>query len=69
MHKTLTASVRDANGAWEIVTREPASISSLVVGDVTVKAMAIGGLYGQQVLVELRDENDQALDAVEIVAT
>lgn len=65
----LTVSVRNSTGAWEVIEREHASVSSQAVGDITVDAMDIGGASGQELLVELRDENDQVLDAVELFAS
>lgn len=69
MGKTLTVSIRNQAGAWEVIERENTGTSSQTVGDVTVFAHDIGGSVGQDLLVELRNEDDVSLDSVEITAS
>lgn len=69
MDKTITCSVRRPSGAWEVISREHTSASSQRVGDVQVFAHDIGGLVGQELLIELRDDQDNVLDSAEIKAS
>jgi len=65
---TVTTSVRNPQtGCWEIVDREPApGLDSL--DEVEVSAQAIGGELDQQLLVQLRDGDDDVLASKEITA-
>lgn len=69
LQRWITVSVLNSANVWEIIEREKVSASSQRVGDVSVSAFDIGGLVGQPLLVELRDEDDRVLDAIEIAAS
>ncbi len=61
----ITTSVRNSSGSWEVIDRElGASLNG-----VEVSARDIGGQVGQELLVELRDCDDQVVKGVEIGAS
>jgi len=61
MDTTITTSVRNNSGAWEVIDREPGTS----LDSVEVFAHDIGGEPGVPVLVELRDDEDNVIAAVE----
>lgn len=66
---TITISVQNSKGAWEVIEREPALTGrTFLVDPCEVDAGDIGGSPGQSVLVELRDDNDVVLDSRELAA-
>lgn len=64
---TVTVSVRNQADAWEIIEREnnPDEIS---LSDIEVYAEEIGGPVGQELLLELRDEDDRVVESIETQA-
>jgi hypothetical protein len=61
---TITTSVRNESGSWEIIDREP----GVSLDDIEVHAHDIGGEVGEPLLIELRDDEDRVLLSTEIVA-
>ncbi|MGH4009401.1 MAG: hypothetical protein ACRDTH_14830 [Pseudonocardiaceae bacterium] len=62
---TITTSVRNESGSWEVIDREPGTS----LDGAYVAARDIGGEIGQPLLIELRDEDDSVLESVEIQAS
>lgn len=63
----ITTSVRNSSRSWEVIDREPTN--SLTLEDVEVSAHDIGGSVGEELLVELRDAEDEVINSVEITAS
>lgn len=62
---TITTSVRNDSGAWEIINREPGGS----LDGAEVFAHDIGGEPGQELLIQLLDARDNVLDSVEVTAS
>ncbi len=64
---TITTSVRNTTGAWEIIERESGTVDDLATADIS--AQDIGGEVGQELLIELRNADDQVIGSTQILAS